>query len=89
MKKQNKYIEPVSEYVKQWQDVNEFVRCFKSKLYPSQIKLLKLLSKNIYGIHLQKHTINSSMSMMSDSIVHECVFNFEHEKSKGDITIRF
>jgi transcriptional regulator of met regulon len=87
MKKQNKYIEPVSEYVKQWQDVNKFIRCFKSKLDTSQIKLLKLLSKNIYGIHLQRHAVNSGL--MSDSIVHECVFNFEHEKSKGDITIRF
>lgn len=67
------------------EEINKFIKCFGSKMKDNQIKLLQLMADNIYRFHLRSH--NTDCKSNSERVTHTCIFAFEHENVKGEITI--
>lgn len=69
-------------------EIDRFIKNFGKRLKQNQIKLLKLMRKNIYGVFLYSHETyhgNSVVGLYSN----EAVFKFNNEGVRGSITFLF
>jgi len=67
------------------EEIKKFIECFGDKMQENQIKLLQLMADNIFGFYFKSH--NMKCKDVSPNPSHICIFAFEHEKAKGEITI--
>jgi hypothetical protein len=70
------------------EEIKKFIECFGNKMKDDQVKILQLMADNIYRFHLESHNMECK-NKSGLGPVNTCIFSFEHENTKGEITITF
>ena len=73
------------------EEVKRFIELFGKKMKKNQIELLELFAEKIYGFRLESHNVevvhDRFNHWMNGGSGHTCIFRFDHDGVKGEITI--